>query len=69
MHGVHNIKTEKEVHKAVNFFTFNFTGTRMVDKFRKITEFVFGENKCFISLFLVWDFFRKVWIKMIPRYC
>jgi hypothetical protein len=60
MHGVHNIKTEKEVHKTVNYFTFNITGTQTVDKFRKIKEFAFGENKYFISLFLVWDFFQKV---------
>jgi len=70
MHDIHNIKTEKEVHPAVNYSTFvNITGTQAVDKFKKIKELVSGENKYFISLFLVWEFFRKVWKKMIPREC
>jgi hypothetical protein len=68
-HGIHNIKTKKEVHTAMKYYTFNITGTQTVDKFRKIKKFVFGENKYFISLFLVWEFFRKVWKKMIRRYC
>jgi hypothetical protein len=51
MHGLHSIKTEKEVHTAVNYSTFNNTGAQRVDEFRKIKEFVFGEKKYFISLF------------------
>jgi hypothetical protein len=69
MHGIHNIKTEKGVRTAVNYYTFNITGTQTVDKFMKIKEFFFGEDKYFISLFLVWDFFIKVWKKMVTRYC
>ena len=64
MHGIHNVETEKEVHTAVNYSTLiNVTGTQAVDNFRKIREFVSGVNKYFISLFLVWEFFRKVWKK------
>jgi len=70
MHGIHSIKTEKEAHAAVNCCTFiNITGTQTVHKLRKIKETVSGESNYFISLFLVWEFFRKVWKKMIPRYC
>jgi len=62
--------TEKKVHPAVNYSTFiKITGTQAVDKFRKMKELVSGESKYFISLFLVWEFFRKLWKKTIPRQC